>query len=481
MAGKEMAQAVQEEIKRLKNLGIKDRAIARALGCSRNTVAKYLKPFVAKGPIQNHWAQFLDWPHLIAEFEKGVPTLVLWEELLENQKISVQYSGFWKQLRKRCPELKKSMVRVFAPGSRAEIDYADGISIIDPFTGEIQSTEFFVGVLCHSRFVFAEFTLSQSSADFLSSHVRMFERFGGVPHVVTPDNLKSAVTKAHAYDPIINPAYTRVADYYGFAVVPARVKRPKDKAIVERTIQIFQRWFFWKIRGRTFNSLIELNRCLEDHLKIFHHKKHRIFQKSRVEMFEMEKSFLKALPSEPYNVAVHHRAILHADCHLQFDKNFYSAPFMLRGKALDIWATSTTVEIFSESLRVAFHARSATKAKHVTDTNHYPPEHQAYAEITPQRLREMAEKIGPETSALIHRLLSGSYPLQFLRRAQGILSLRKVCETKQLEEAAKKANIFKQTSYSFLKRILKQKQNPKAQPQIKRDSNPHLRGAELFN
>jgi len=481
MAGKKKAWAVQEEIKRLKNLGMKDRAIARALGCSRNTVAKYLQPMIPKGPIQNHWTHFLDWSHLIAEFEKGVPTLVLWEELLEDQKISVQYPAFWKQLRRRCPELKKSMHRVFAPGSRVEIDYADGITIVDPLTGEVRTTQFFVGVLCHSRYLFAEFTWTQTSVDFLSSHVRMLEKFGGVPHIVCPDNLKSAVTKTHAYDPVINPAYTRVADYYGFAVVPARVRTPKDKAIVERSIQIFQRWFFWKVRHRTFTSLLELNQCLDKHLEIFHQKKHRIFQKSRAEMFLSEKSFLSALPSNPYEVATHHRATLHTDCHLQFDKNYYSAPFMLRGKIVDVWATATTVEIFFEATRVAFHNRSQTTAKHITDTKHYPPEHQAYAETTPQRLREIAKEIGPEISELIHRLLSGAFPLQFLRRAQGIVSLRKVYEVKQLEEAAKKANVFKQTSYGFLKRLLKNDRTPKPQTPLKRESNPHLRGTELFH
>ena len=154
------------------------------------------------------------------------------------------------------------MHRRFRPGERCEVDYCDGIDILDPVSGEIVKTHLFVGALCFSRYTFAEFSLSQSSHDFLDSHRRMFEFFKGVPQVISPDNLKSAVTKTHIYDPDLNKAYVRLGQHYRCAVVPARVRRPKDKAIVERTIQIFQRWFFFKVRHYTFTSIVELNKVL---------------------------------------------------------------------------------------------------------------------------------------------------------------------------------------------------------------------------
>ena len=278
MSGVVLHMKIIEDVSRLAGLNLTDRAIARALKIDRRSVKKYRASpnFNADQSPQMQapeWHDHLDWGEVIAEVRRGVPVNVVWEELKETGKIDIQYPGFWKQLSKRMPDNASSCVRVFTPGERVEIDYCDGINIIDRFTGQVIKTQLFVGVLCHSRYAFAEFTLTQSSADFLSSHVRMFEHFGGTPQIVTPDNLKSAVTKAHRYSPVVNPAYTRLAAHYDIAVVPARVARPKDKAIVERTIQIFQRWFYFRVRGLTFNSLVELNRVLASDLVIFHQKK----------------------------------------------------------------------------------------------------------------------------------------------------------------------------------------------------------------
>lgn len=285
MAGKKTPVSKIHEIARLMELKLSDRAIARALKVSRNTVAAVRKGQI--GPespapkpqeaLRPDWTTQVDWDGVRSDFLAGTTLLTLWNEQVENGTVTVQYPAFWKHFSKRFPESKQSMHRIFSPGSRMEIDYCDGLDFFNPATGEVVSTQLFVGVLCHSRYAYAEFTLSQSSQDFLSSHVRMFEYFGGTTDVLSPDNLKSAVTKTHRYDPELNPAYTKLAQYYDIGVVPARVKTPKDKAIVERTIQIFQRWFYGTVRKRTFTSLVELNACLREHLEIFHAKKHRVF------------------------------------------------------------------------------------------------------------------------------------------------------------------------------------------------------------
>jgi transposase len=407
MAAKVLAMVIQDEIKRLKGLGMRERAIARALRCSRNTVARYLAdpaevapPVVERKVSIETWQGSVDWEKLSVEVKLGTPLKVLWEELSERGVISIEYPGLWKQFRKRFPNLPQSMHRVFASGSRTEIDYCDGIEILNALTGEILSTQLFVGVLCHSRYVFAEFTFSQKSSDFLSSHVRMFEAFGGVTQVLSPDNLKSAVTKTHRYDPLINPAYTRLAEYYGVAVVPARVRTPKDKAIVERTIQIFQRWFYYRVRHRTFTSLVELNQSLKEHIIIFHQKTHRTLRRTRQEMFDAEKPALIALPEQAYEVSTHHRTKPYSDCHLIFEKNFYSAPHGLRGQELDVWASPTIVEIYQNTSRVALHGRKRGEGKYATDSKHYPPGHQAYSETTPTQIRELAARIGTDTTQL---------------------------------------------------------------------------------
>ena len=496
MAGKRTPVSKQNEIKRLIGLNLSSRAIARALGVSRNKVAvlkasqESSETSQLPAPLpQPAWTTNVDWNAVERDFRAGTTLAVLWQELSESGRIQVQYPAFWKQFSKKFPEVKVSMHRVFAPGSRIEIDYCDGLDFYDPISGEIQSTQLFVGTLCHSRYAFAEFSLTQKSQDFLSSHVRMFEYFGGVAEMLSPDNLKSAVTKSHRYDPEVNPAYTRLAEHYQIAVVPARVRTPKDKAIVERTIQIFQKWFFGQVRNRTFTSLVELNTCLREHLTAFNGRNHRIFRRSRTEMFLDERKHLRELPAQPYLVSTHTTARLHPDCHLSFEKNFYSAPENLRGELLDVWASEKLVEVFHKGERVATHNRIAGKGNFATKKSHYPEAQRVYAETTPSFVLQTALRIGPQTHQFIERLLSSETPLRHLRRAQGIVRLGKDHPHSHLEEACTKALQLNQSSYGFIERILKNRKgvmnsNTKhysSEQSIQRGENPFLRGNTLLH
>jgi transposase len=477
------------EIRRLIDLGLSQRQIASALKIHRSTVKKYLEEKSSdSGEVESktllpQWQLALDWPALFGECCQGVPIKVLWEEQVQGKGITVTYEAFYKQLRRRYPKVTESMHRPFVPGERVEIDYCDGISVFDPVTGEEKKTQLFVGVLCFSRYAFAEFTWSQGSQDFLTSHRNMFEFFGGVPKVCSPDNLKSAVTKAHRYDPVINEAYTRLASHYSVAVVPARVRRPKDKAIVERTIQIFQRWFFFRVRKRRFTSLTELNQCLREHLAEFHAKKHRIFQRSRAEMFAGEKSHLAPLPAQPYQIQVHRQATLHPDCHLLYDRNYYSAPHQHRGKTLDIWASQKTVEIYCNGERVAIHARARNPGTFITDRQHYPPRHEAYWDSSLKSLRNKASKIGGATSKLIHKLLDTSNPLEHTRRCQGIVRLSERYSKEEMEQACELALKFDKTTYRFIEGVLKggylKRASHESKP-IQRGENPYLRKDTLL-
>lgn len=490
MAGSGLDMKDVLEIKRLWKLGLKSRQIAKILKVHRNTINKYVEQFrleslapakeISGEREKNASADVfqIDWEKVRREYLSGVTLSVIHEELLETNQTKIQYSGFWKQVQKKISLTEATMVRIFKPGERAEIDYADGIEILDPATGELRKTEFFVGVLCHSRYAFAEFTWTQSSEDFLESHVRMFDFFGGTTKLLSPDNLKSAVTKAHRYDPVINQAYTRLAGHYDLAVVPARVRTPKDKAIVERSIQIFQRYFFMKIRNRTFTSLLELNQCLKVHLEIFNGKRHRIFGRTRHEMYLDEKPSLQALPLDPYKVATHATAKLSRDCHLVFETNFYSAPHTLRGRELDIWASSKGLEIFFEGERVAFHARCKARRKFVTDNNHYPPAQQAFLEEDVQKIINRAVEVGPQTEKLIRGLL-GEQPLKHFRRSQGIVALSWKYGAALLERAACDANRFQNQNVQYLERVIKAQKGVilQTENEIKQRSyNPFLRG-----
>lgn len=479
MARRPISMNRQSDILRLRDLGLKERAIARTIKASRKTVRKYLQEVKSPPPPESN-IHFC-WEELIKEHQiSDVPLLILWEELKESGKTTWSYSYFWKQFQKHCPSSKEAtMVRHHPSGEKAEIDYCDGLDILDLATGEITKTHLFVGVLCRSRYTYAEFSFSQKSADFLNSHVRMFNFFGGVPRQIAPDNLKSAVAKAHKYDPDINPSYQRLAHHFKIAVVPARVRSPKDKAIVERTIQIFQRWFYKKVRKRTFTSLVELNRALHEHLVEFNNKKHRILRCSRSEAFTEEKKDLAALPDTEFTVRTHKRSTLHHDCHLQFETNFYSAPWELRGKELDVWASEKTIEIFYDGKLVAKHSKLKTQGKFTTNKDHYPPAHRAYLEITPQYLLEKARGSGENVYKLINTLFSELYPLQHLRRAQGIVALINKYPREQLDHACEQALLLNKPYVRFIEAMAKM--SPYKSSVIpKREENPYLRQQDLL-
>jgi hypothetical protein len=235
------------------------------------------------------------------------------------------------------------------------------------------------------------------------------------------------------------------------------------------------------VRNRTFTSLIELNNCLKDYLTSFNKKTHRVFGKSREEMFESERPHLLSLPANDYEVSTFSRAKLSRDCHLHFDHNYYSAPHQHRGLDLEVWATATSVEIYHEDNRVAFHGRCKTTHKFITDPKHYPPGHQVYAEEDIIKLKAWASSIGLQTSSLIEDLFADPYPLKHLRRVQGILALSKKYSRVQLESAAKIANEFGQKNTPFLERVIKTSQHDvqnKGEDTIVRDLNPNLRGVD---
>ena len=197
-------------------------------------------------------------------------------------------------------------------------------------------------------------------------------------------------------------------------------------------------------------------------------------------MFLDERTHLKTLPGEPYKVAIYHSAILSRDCHLIFDRNYYSAPHNLRGKKLDIWATAKTVEIFCEGERVAFHGRSKTKSKFVTDPAHYPPAQMSYAEEDVQKVITRAKGVGPETERLILSLLDPQ-PLKHFRRSQGIVALAWRYTPACLEGACKEANRFSNTSVQYLERVIKTRQGVASKNEneiTQRSYNPYLRGID---
>jgi len=425
-----MAQFV--EIKRLIEAGLSDRQIAKSLHCRRGLVAKIRKQQIdpdvisraklVENKLPPGWALAVDWNSVEKDIRDGHQIKRIWEEVAESR---TSPSNFFKYVKTRFASLYNATVtlREFRPGEYCEVDYAgDKIEWLDPRTGEIHKAHIFVGILCFSQKIFAVAHENEKKQNWLDAHRRMFEFYQGAPAVLVPDCLKNGVTKCHLYDPDLNPDYVELATHYNIAVVPARSKRPKDKALVENAVGILMRYFRFIYRRRTFTSLEEVNRALADAVTKINSKIHTRFKVSRDLRFEtLEKAALRKLPLEPYNIGEWKTPTLHPDCTVAVDQNFYSAPHIHRGKELRVKLSANLVEIFFDLDRVAMHPRARGKVgERIVLREHLPENSQAYRETTPQLILAQAKFSSPELHALIDEIFQED-ALGNLRRAQGLV------------------------------------------------------------
>jgi hypothetical protein len=252
------------------------------------------------------------------------------------------------------------MRQVHKAGEKTFVDYAGmTVSWIDPTTGEINEAQIFVGALGASQLIFVEATATQQIPDWIQSHVRMWEYFGGVSEIVVPDNLKSGVTKTHRYDPDVNANYQHLSEHYSFAIVPARVSEPKDKAKVENAVGIVERQILAAMRHITFTSIGEINAAIKPRLDVLNNQSFQKMKTSRRELFEsLDKPALKPLPAERYHYAQWVNAKIHIDYHFVFDDHYYCVPYQYIHHHVQIRATNKIVECFYQGKRIAAHARS---------------------------------------------------------------------------------------------------------------------------
>ncbi|PIR23501.1 MAG: hypothetical protein COV44_02495 [Deltaproteobacteria bacterium CG11_big_fil_rev_8_21_14_0_20_45_16] len=426
MARRELTVAVVEEIRRRLEGGRSVREIARALKCSRETVRRVRDGEVLcrAGPRESYrpWLDQVDWACVVEEFRLGHPLKFIWEERILGV---TSYPNFWKAFYQKYPALKSAAVtpREFTPGERCEVDYAGGkIPWVNLKTGQVYEASVFVSVLGSSQLLFATAKEDMKSRNFLECHREMYEVFQGVPHVTVPDCLKTGVSKCHLYDPDINAAYAELAKHYGTAVVPARPKRPKDKALVEGAVRIVMRYFRWRYRPHTFVSVAEINRALREATEFLNQRPHSRFGVSRRERFEkLEKEKLKPLPSTVYEIFEYKDAKLHPDSHVFVEKIYYSAPHIYRGQTLRVKLSLNLVEIYHGLERVAVHPRCRSRdARRVTTLTHLPDNARAYREATPQNLLSQARFLSHDLHELFKELFEAD-ALGHLRRAQGFI------------------------------------------------------------
>ena len=470
------------EVLRLKwGLQFADRKIARSLGISRSTVADYVRRAQEAGlswpfsdevddavldarlfppPAPSSVPRALpDWEGVNRELrKKGVTLQLLWLEYKEDHPDGYQYSQFCELFRRFQGKLDLVMRQPHRAGEKVFVDYAGmTLPIINAKTGEVQEAQLFVGVLGASNYTFAEVTWTQRLPDWLGSHVRMFEFFGGVPEVVVPDQLRSGVKDPCYYEPDLNPSYQDLATHYGISVIPARPRHPKDKAKVEVGVQLAERWILARLRNDTFFALHEANREVRRQLEKLNDRPFKKMDGCRRLWFEqLDKPALRPLPCVRYEYGEWQKALVNIDYHIAVDRHYYSVDHSLRGKQVEVRKSATTVEVFFKHRRVAVHVRSYRPGGFTTCPDHMPKAHRAHLEWTPDRLVRWARKVGPQTAQLVRRILeSRPHPEQGYRSCLGIMRLEKEFSRERLETAAHRALTVGACSYRSVHSILK--------------------------
>jgi transposase len=411
----------------------------------------------------------------------------LWLEYKEKHPDGYQYSQFCDLYRRWRGKLDYVMRQEHRAGEKAFIDYSDGLSILDLANGELILTQLFLVVWGASNYTYAEATLSQTLPEWIGSHRRALEYFSCVPRVLVPDNLKSGVSKACKYEPELNPTYTDMAEHYGCAVLPARPRKPRDKAKVEAGVLIAKRWILAVLRKRTFYSLAELNAAIQECLERLNSRPLRRLKKSRRELFEtLDRPNALPLPARPYEYAEWYKARVNVDYHIEIDHHYYSVPFQLLREKVDVRLTATTLEVFHKGERVAAHARSYVRGGYTTLKEHMPPEHRSYAEWSPSRFIHWAGKTGAATAQLVEKILATrTYPEQGYRACLGIIRLGRHYEPERVEAAAERALQFNACSYRSMKAILtagldRQQDNGERSAQMSLPLHQNIRGREYY-
>lgn len=389
---------------------------------------------------------------------KGVTLQLLWQEYKENCPDGYQYTQFCEHYRRWAESVEVSMRQIHRAGEKMFIDFAGKtIPISNPLTAEVANAQIFVAVLGASNYTFSEATLSQDIPSWISCNVNALEFIGGVPTVMVPDNMKSAVDKACRYEPEMNATYQEFSAHYGVVIIPTRVARPKDKAKVEAGVLIVTRWILAALRNRTFFSLSELNAAIRELLVRLNNRPFKKLPGCRREMFEkIDKPALRPLPLERYQYAEWKKATVNIDYHIEADGHYYSVPYQLIRKQVDVRMTMSVIEIIFKSKRVALHKRSFQKGGFTTIAEHRPKSHQRYLEWTPSKIINWAANtVGPHTARLVEQImLARPHPEQGYRSSLGVMRLAKRYSAERLEAAAQRAIIIRSFSYKSVKSIL---------------------------
>ena len=427
------------------------------------------------------------WPVIHQELRrKGMTLGLLWQEYREAHPDGYGYSQFCALYQQWAKTLEPVLRQHYVAGEKLFLDYAgQTVPVVDRRTGEVREAQIFVAVLGASNYTYVEATWTQGLADWIGAHRRCFEFLGGVPALIIPDNIKSGVTSPCFYDPDLNRTYQKLAEHYGTAVLPARVRRPRDKAKAETGVQGVERWILARLRHRRFFSLAGLNHALRELLAQYNRRPFQKLEGCRESLFlSLDRPALKPLPIRPYEYQQWKKARVSIDYHVEVDRHYYSVPYQLLGAQVEVCLSAHTVEILHKGKRVASHLRSFQRGGHTTLLEHMPRHHREYVQWSPQRLIRWAQQIGPATGQVVAQILaSRPHPVQGYRAGLGVLRLGKQHGPQRLEAACARALALNALSYKSVKSILTHGLESQplptttAQPPIQ---HAHIRGAHYY-
>jgi transposase len=506
------------EVLRLSAQGISQRSIARSCDCSRNTVSRVLAQAqqqhlewnriqnISDGElysllfpvqIQSGSRKIPDCEYIHREMAKSSVTLtLLWNEYCDqcrvNQEIPLKYTQYCFYYHRYLFTTKATMHINRKPGEQTEVDWAgQTASIIDRDTGEIIPASIFIAVLSYSQYAYVEAFLRQDMECWIAAHNNAFQFFGGVTRILTPDNLKTGVTQSSWYTPVINKTYHEMAEHYSVAVIPARIRKPKDKPNAEGTVGVISTWILAALRNQQFFTLAELNAAIKGKLETFNRNPFQKKAGSRLTSFlEEEKLALQPLPVSPYELAFWKVAVVQFNYHITVEKMHYSIPYEYIKHQVDVRITRQVVEVFYQNQRICSHPRlHGREGQYSTVTEHMPNDHQQYVKWNGERFISWAEKVGPHAAIAVRAILaSHKIEQQGYQSCMALLKMADRFSITRVEAACARALSYTpHPSYKNIITILKSGQDklqnpPPADPPPSPDSDDHgfTRGADYY-
>lgn len=417
----------------------------------------------------------------------GVTLELLHQEYLAANPGGYQYTAFCDRYREWLGKRGLVMRQTHVAGDKMYVDYA-GMKgrLIDPSTGESVEVELFVAVLGASNYTYAEVTRTQRGRDWIASHVRTYEYFGGVPRGTVCDQLKSGIIRSCRYEPEVQRTYEELARHYGTTVMAARPRKPRDKAKVEVAVQIAERWILARLRNEVFHTLAAMNARIRELLVLLNDRKMNRYGKSRRELFdEIERGALGPLPEARFEYADWKRARVSIDYHVVFEHHYYSVPYALVHEEVVVRAAGGSIEVLHRGQRVAAHPRSSVRGAHTTTLEHMPSTHRAQASWTPERIDAWAAKVGANVRDLMASILARHRaPELGFRSCLGILRLEKVYGAQRLDAACARAHRLRALSYRSVASILKHRLDEVALEESTAGRSPieheNVRGPEYY-